>query len=146
MKPNIVVASVSVLVALLSCSCSTSPPADFAGRWTPVNHYAAAPEEIPLTQAYVFAPSPLDRTLKTMLSRWAADSNRALQYQHPSDFALYAPVTGIHTSRLPEALAMVNALYRQQRVDVTLDGNAIVVRQRIAGSAAAAPQPDASVH
>lgn len=146
MKPNVVVAIACALAALLSCSCSTSPPADFAGRWTPVNRYAAAPKEIPLAPAYVFAPSPLDRTLKTMLSRWATDSNRTLQYQHPSDFALYAPVTGIHTSRLEEALAMLNALYSQQRVVVTLDATAIIVRKRDDTRVAATPEPDASVH
>jgi hypothetical protein len=114
--------------------------------WTPVNRYAAAPDEIPLVRAYVFAPSPLDRTLKTMLSRWAADSSRTLQYQHPSDFALYAPVTGIHTGRLEEALAMLDALYRQQHVVVTLDGTAIVVRQRNDTAVAATHKPDAPVH
>ena len=146
MKPNVVVAIACALAALLSCSCSTSPPADFAGRWTPVNRYAAAPEEIPLEQAYVFAPSPLDRTLKTMLARWATDSNRTLQYQHPSDFALYSPVTGIHTGRLEEAVARLNALYIQQRVVVTLDGAAIVVRKADDTHVAATPEPDASAH
>jgi hypothetical protein len=81
-----------------------------------------------------------------MLSRWATDSDRTLVYQHPSDFALYAPVAGIHASRLQDALTMLNALYLQQRVVVTLDGTAIVVRQRNDASAAATPEPDASVH
>jgi hypothetical protein len=146
MKPNAVVAIASALVALLSCSCATSPPPDFAGRWTPVNHYAAAPEGIPLALPYVFVPTPLDRTLKTMLSRWASDSNRTLLYQHPSDFALYEPVADIHTSRLQDALAMLNALYREQRVVAELDGDAIVVRQRDAGAVAITPRPDASKH
>lgn len=145
MKPN---AFVAIACALLSCSCATSPPPDLSGRWTPVNHYAAAPEAIPLAQAYVFAPTPLDRTLKTMLSRWAADSNRTLLYQHPSDFALYGAVADIHASRLEDALAMLNALYREQRVVVDIRGDAIVVRQRDAEAvaAAAAPKPDPSTH
>ncbi len=146
MKPNAIVAIASALVALLSCSCATSPPPDVAGRWTPVNHYAAAPDAIPLAQPYVFVATPLDRTLKTMLSRWAVDSNRILRYQHPSDFALYAPVADIHASRLQDALTMLNALYREQRVAVGLDGNAIVVRQQDATAVAATPQPDASLH
>lgn len=143
MKTNAVVAIASALVALLSCSCATSPPPDFAGRWTPVNHYATAPEGIPLAQPYVFVPTPLDRTLKTLLSRWAIDSNRTLLYQHPSDFALYGPVAAIRTNRLQDALAELNALYREQRIDVQLDGDAIVVRQRDTAAIAAAPQPDA---
>jgi hypothetical protein len=146
MKPNAIVAIASALVALLPCSCATSPPPDLAGRWTPVNHYAAAPDEIPLAQPYLFVATPLDRTLKTMLSRWAVDSNRTLLYQHSSDYALYGPVADIHTTRLQDALAMLNALYRAQRVVVGLDGNAIVVRQRDAATVAATPEPGASMH
>jgi hypothetical protein len=146
MKPNVVVAIAGALLALLSCSCATSPPPDFAGRWTPVNHYAAAPDRIPLAQPYVYVPTPLDRTLKTMLSRWATDSNRTLQYRIPSDFAIYGPVADIHTSQLQDALVKLNALYREQGVDVELDGDAIVVRQRSAAAVALAPRPDASMH
>ena len=146
MKPNVAVAIAGALLALLSCSCATSPPPDFAGRWMPVNHYAAAPDGIPLAHAYVFVPTPLDRTLKTLLARWATDSNRTLLYQHPSDFALYGPVADIHTSRLQDALVELNALYRAQRVDVTLNGDAIVVRQLDAAVVAATAQPDAPMH
>ena len=146
MKTNSVIAIACALVALLSSSCATSPPPDVAGRWTPVNHFAAAPDAIPLAQPYVFVATPLDRTLKTMLSRWAIDSNRTLLYQHPSDFALYAPIADVHTSQLQDALTMVNALYSKQRVIVGIDGNAIVVRQREAASVAARPQPDVSMH
>jgi hypothetical protein len=146
MKPNAVVAIASALVALLSCSCATSPPPDVSGRWTPVNHYATRPEEIPLAQPYVFVATPLDRTLKTMLSRWAIDSNRTLLYEHSSDFALYGPVAEIHSNRLPDALTVLNRLYREQRVVIGLDGNAIVVRQRDAATVAATPHPDASMH
>ena len=146
MKSNLAVAIAGALVALLSCSCATSPPPDFAGRWTPVNHYAAAPDGIPLAQPYVFVPTPLDRTLKTLLSRWAIDANRTLLYQHPSDFALYGPIATIRTSRLQDALGELNALYREQRVDIQLDGDAIVVRQRDAAAVEITPRPDASMH
>ena len=146
MKTNAIAAIACALVALLSCSCATSPAPGLSGRWTPVNHYAAAPEEIPLAQAYVFVPTPLDRTLKTMLSRWAVDSDRTLLYQHPSDFALYGPVADIHARRLQDALAMLNALYREQRVVVELSGDAIVVRQRNDPPVATSPPPDASMH
>ena len=146
MKTNAVVATASALVALLSCSCATSPPPDFAGIWTPVNHYAVAPEAIALAQPYVFVPTPLDRTLKTLLTRWATDSNRTLLYQIPTDFALYRPVAGIHTPHVQDALGELNALYREQRVDIQLDGDAIVVRQRDAAGVAITPRPDSSMH
>ncbi len=110
-------------------SCATRPAPGISGRWKPVNHFADAPDEIPLRRGYVFSASPLDGTLRTLLARWAADSRMTLDYQHPSDFSLYRPVAEIRTGDLQQAVASLSALYRQQRVLVAVSGNAIVVRQ-----------------
>lgn len=126
------------LIATLS-GCASRPAPDFGGRWKAVNHYAAAAEEIPLYQAYVFYPSPMDGTLKSMLARWAKDSKMALSYRHPSDFTLHAPVARIRTSSLQEAASQLTAAYAQQRVLVIVDRNQIVVRPD--ESAQAGPVP-----
>ena len=119
-----------ILVPLLwLAACATHPAPGISGHWKAVNHYAMAPEEIPLYQAYVFYGSPMDRTLKTMLTRWAQDSKMTLAYQHPSDFSLYEPVSRIHTGNVQEAVAMLTAFYAAQHVLVTVSSNAIVVRQ-----------------
>ena len=130
MKQPFVVHVFCVLaISSLPGACATTPAPGISGRWTPVNHYAATPREIPLYQAYVFQPSPMDRTLKTMLARWAKDSKMTLAYAHPSDFTLYEPVAQIRTGDLHEAVARLSALYAAQHVLVTVDGDAIVVRQ-----------------
>ncbi len=119
-----------VVFSLLAlAACATRPAPGISGRWKPVNHYAAVPQEIPLHQAYVFYPSPLDVTLKTMLTRWAHDSHMTLSYEHPSDFTLYGPVAQLRTASLQVAVATLSTLYSRQQVEVTVDGNAIVVRR-----------------
>jgi hypothetical protein len=116
--------------------CATPAAPGISGRWKPVNRFDAAPEEIPLSPAYVYYAAPMDRTLKTMLARWALDSKMALVYQHPSDFTLYEPVSHIRTGDLHEATAALTGLYAAQRVVVAIDDGAIVVRR--AGSNVAA--------
>ncbi len=127
-----------VLCLLMLAACATRPAPGISGRWKPVNRYAAVPQEIPLHQAYVFSPSPLDITLKTMLERWARDSRMTLSYEHPSDFTLYGAVAGLHTPSLQEAAVELSAMYAAQRVFVTTDGNVIVVRD---AAAAITPAP-----
>jgi hypothetical protein len=140
MKQSFVVHILCVLAVLfLPGACTTTPAPGISGRWKPVNHYAAAPHEIPLHQAYVFYASPMDRTLKTMLERWALDAKMVLTYAHPSDFTLYEPVAQIRTGDLHEAVARLSTFYAAQHVLVTIDGDAIVVRR---GDAAASRLPD----
>jgi hypothetical protein len=149
MKQSFVVHILCVLaISSLPGACATTPAPGISGRWKPVNHYAATPQEIPLYQAYLFYPSPMDRTLKTMLARWAKDSKMTLAYAHPSDFTLYEPVAQIRTADLHEAVARLSALYAGQHVLVTVDGDAIVVRRndaagpRLPNPAPALPAPD----
>jgi len=108
-----------LMAALASTGC--------ASRWKPVNRFTDEPREIPLQQAYVFQAMPLDRTLKAMLGRWAADTGMALAYQHPSDFTLHKPVAQIRATRLADALRELEAAYGQG-LTLAVDGNAITVR------------------
>lgn len=133
---------ISILLIVVLGGCATTPAPDIRGRWQPVNRYSEQVEEIPLYQSYVFYPSPMDRTLKTMLTRWAKDSKMTLSYQHPSDFTLHAPVAQVHTNDLQQALALLTTFYTAQQVSITVSGNQIVVRP--ADRAVAAPAPGAS--
>ena len=124
------------LVALLA-GCATRPAPDFGGRWKAVNRYAEAAEEIPLYQSYSFHASPMDGTLKNMLTRWAKDSKMTLSYLHPSDYTLYGPVAQIDTNDLQQAVSQLSAAYAAQQVSVTASNNQIVVRVAEAGAQAA---------
>ena len=124
---------VLILLVVALSGCATRPAPDFGGRWKAVNRYAATAEEIPLYQSYVFHASPMDGTLKTMLTRWANDSKMTLSYLHPSDFTLYGPVAQIQTNDLQQAVSQLTAAYAGQRVSVTASNNQIVVRVVEAG-------------
>jgi hypothetical protein len=128
-----------VAVLFVLASCATRPAPGISGHWTPVNRFADAPREIPLQRGYVFRASPLDGTLRTLLSRWAADSKMTLDYALPSDFSLYQPVAAIRTDDLRQAVAALTALYVPQRVLVAVSGNSIVVRRPDAATVPALP-------
>ncbi len=125
----------SFVLAMMAASlfvmvgCASRPAPDFKGRWKPVNHYAEATMAIPLQQSYLFQPSPMDGTLKHMLERWAQDSNRQLTYLHPSDFTLFTPVKQINTSSIEQAAAQLTAMYANQQVSVSIEGDQVVVRR-----------------
>ena len=116
-----------LVVAALS-ACATRPAPNFRGRWQPVNDLADAPQELPLSTAYTYYASPLDRTLKTMLTRWARDSRMTLSYLHGSDFTLHRPVADIRTSSLQQAVSQLNAAYAAQGIAIDADARQITVR------------------
>lgn len=120
-----------VALALLACvlaACGTTPAPNFRGRWQPVNQLDSVPRELPLHQAYVYAPSPMDRTLKNMLTRWARDSRMTLSYLHSSDFTLHQPVASISSQSLQQAISQLNAAYAEQGIVMDADAKQITVR------------------
>ncbi|HZV24229.1 MAG TPA: hypothetical protein VFF93_10720 [Luteimonas sp.] len=119
----------------MTAACATHAP-DFGGRWRDANRYADAPREIPLQQPYVYAPSPADGTLRNMLQRWTHDAGLRLQYEHGSDYTLFAGVAGIRTADLRQAAQQLNAAYAAQGVAVTFDGGQVLVRPVAAASTA----------
>lgn len=114
-------------VALLS-ACATRPAPDFRGKWKPVNRFSESTMEIPLYSSYVYQAIPMDGTLKTMLERWAKDSNMQLSYGIQSDYTLYAPVAKINTTSIQQAVAELSVVYAQEGLSVTAAGNRILVQ------------------
>lgn len=127
--------SLAALAMGLLAACATPSATDIKGRWKPVNRYGHAPEAIPLQQAYLYYASPMDVTLKSLLTRWARDSRRTLSYLHPSDFTLHAPAAEIRTPDLGEAVMQLSSAYAAQGVAITSDGSQIVVRASGSGVA-----------
>src|SRR3546814_8947667 len=58
----------------------------------------------------------MDRTLKSMLTRWAKDSKRTLSYLHSLDFTLYRDVADIRTTDLEDAVSRLNSAYSAEGV------------------------------
>jgi hypothetical protein len=128
----------AVLCAVALSSCATRPAPDFGGRWKTVNRFAEETQALPLQDTYLYYASPMDRTLKNMLERWADDSHMTLTYRHPMDYTLYSAVADIRTPSLQEAVSQLNAAYAAQQVSIGVSGNEIVVRIA-AGSGSSAP-------
>lgn len=125
-KPHVLVSLVLALPLMLA-SCAMRGAPDFTGRWQAVNRYAEQTEAIPLRQVHVFRSSPMDGTLRNLLARWARDAGIELDYRHPSDFTLHAPVAQVHAQELSQAAAQVASIYAAQRVAVTIGNGRIVV-------------------
>ncbi len=113
---------------LLLAACATRPAPDFRGRWKPVNQLADAPVAVPLQQAYVYSATPMDKTLKSLLTRWAKASKQTLSYLHSSDFTLYGPVQDIHTTSLDHAVSQLGIAYAPYGALVALEDGQIIVR------------------
>ncbi|HWX65277.1 MAG TPA: hypothetical protein VNZ27_02510 [Rhodanobacter sp.] len=129
-----------MLAVIALAGCVTPAAKDFGGTWKSVNRFQSAPTEIPLTQPYTFFAAPMDGTLKTMLTRWSKDSGMTLSYQLHSDFTLYTPVSGIHTSNVRAAAEQLSSIYVAEGVAVTVDGQKIVVQP------ASSTAPDATTN
>lgn len=131
----------SLIATLALAGCGTPPAKDFGGRWKPVNRFQDAPTEIPLAKNYAYYASPMDGTLKSMLTRWAKDSGVLLTYELPSDFTLYKAVSQVQTTDIQDAVTRLNTIYASQDVFITADNRQILVRSASAVHAETAQSP-----
>lgn len=115
-----------LLLALTLAGCGHGAK-DFGGSWKPVNHFQDETTAIPLKQGYTFYASPMDGTLKTMLTRWSKDTGMRLSYQLTSDFTLYQPVSKIQTKNVRAAVAQLTTIYADEGVLITVNDKQILV-------------------
>lgn len=120
-------------------ACGTTPAPEFNGKWRPVNRFAQETQAIPLHAAYTYYATPLDATLKGLLTRWSADTRTGLSYQVGSDYTLHAPVSHIRAGSPGDAVAELDRLYAAQGIEVGFDGRSFVVRTRPAQPEPASP-------
>lgn len=120
------------LVGLVGCA--SPQPRDFTGAWRPLNRFAAISERVELRAPYVFRATPLDATLKGMLTRWAGDAGVRLDYRLSYDLTLHQPVERVRAERLADALAQLADVFAAQQVGITLAEDRIVVATRIGAS------------
>lgn len=125
-----------VIATCLICACGTPGARDFGGRWKPVNHFDEKSVEIPLATPYTYAVTPMDGTLKTLLTRWTRDTRLKLSYGLRSDFSLTRSASSLRTTELRDATAQLTTAYTAQRIAVSVIGDTIVV-----GEAPTPPTP-----
>lgn len=121
-------AGVSLAVLVTLAGCGAPAPKDYGGSWSPVNRFQSTPTEIPLSPAYTFYASPMDATLRTMLTRWASDNGLQLSYQLGSDFTLHQPVAKVRTNDIQSAMRELSAIYAPQGLSVAANSRQILVQ------------------
>ncbi len=126
-------------LALVLTACGTPSAKDFGGRWKPVNKYDDKVVEIPLAVPYTYYAAPMDGTLKTMLTRWTADTGMKLSYKLRSDFSLPKTTAAIHTTEVRDATSQLSAIYAAQGVAIIVDGSQLIVEEVSAIAPPAAP-------
>lgn len=124
-KKSICLAAFSIM--LLS-GCGTTLPPEFSGKWRPVNRFSSDTQAIPLHSTYIYYATPMDYTLRGLLTRWATDNGLALKYQASMDYTLHQPVAAVRNTSLAAALGELSGIYRAQGIEVVLDDRAITVR------------------
>lgn len=123
-----------LVFALAAGACQTQPPPEFHGRWRPVNRLPEKTQAIPLNPTYVFYATPVDGTLKALLTRWARDSGLQLRYGVSTDFSLHAPVAQLHAVTVDDAVGQLSAIYAGQGIAITTSTGAIAVDPRPAAA------------
>lgn len=81
----------------------------------------------------------MDGTLKTMLTRWTADTGMKLSYKLRSDFSLPKTTAAIHTTEVRDATSQLSAIYAAQGVAIIVDGSQLIVEEVSAIAPPAAP-------
>lgn len=119
---------ICTFAVLLLAGCATPSAPDYHGKWKPVNRYAATTTPIPLAKAYDFFATPMDSTLKTMLTRWAKDTGIQLSYNLGADYTLIAQAAQINTSNIHLAASQLNEIYAPQGISVAVSDWQITVQ------------------
>lgn len=110
---------VALMLAAALTGCGAPAPRDFGGRWHAVNRFDVSPRSIPLQRPYEYFASPLDGTLKVMLTRWARDAGMTLVYLWPEDYTLTTSASGVHDRDLEAAVARLQGIYAPQGISIT---------------------------
>jgi hypothetical protein len=119
---------ICVFAVLLLAGCATPSAPDYHGKWKPVNRYAVTTTQIPLAKAYLFFATPMDGTLKTMLTRWAKDTGIQLSYNLGADYTLIGQVAQINTSNIHLAASELNDIYAPEGISVAISDWKITVQ------------------
>lgn len=132
----------SVLIAVVVsalCACGTPSPKDYGGRWRPVNHFDDKAVEIPLAVPYTYYTTPLDGTLKKLVTRWTSDTGMKLSYRLRSDFTLTRGASSLRTTELRDAAAQLTSAYSAQGVVISSKDGELVVEEAPTATVSTAP-------
>ena len=115
-------------MACIAVACGTTPAPDFRGKWRPVNQASDVPQAIALQPRASSDATPADRTLRTVLKRWAETAGLTLEYAASHDYTLHAEAARVRTDDLYTALAEMERAYAAQGLGFAVEDGALRVR------------------
>lgn len=109
-------------VSLMLPACGIRQAPSFPDKhWKPIHKYSDSVNKIPLRVTRVYAAQAADKTLRTLLQRWASESGTQFVYGAGHDFSLPKDVASIKTTSLVRAVAQLGGVYRTHGVEIFLD-------------------------
>lgn len=102
-----------------------------AGNWRPVNVLDAAPRAIEQAPEVQFIATPIDRSLRSLLTRWAREGNLALEFKIDTDYSLSAKAASIRAGSIHAALEALNQAYADSGVQIGLSSGVITASARV---------------
>lgn len=114
------------LVAALGCGCATTE-SSAVRDWHPVNALASAPQPLSPGPQVRFISTPVDDSLRTLLSRWARESDASLEYRIATDYSLSVDAASIRATSIHAALEALNRIYAAHGLVIGTAGDVITV-------------------
>lgn len=110
-----------MLSLVLLTGCATARAPNFAGEWRPVNAYDLSIRAIPLRAQTSFYPIPMDATLRGLLTRWAKESGRLLDYRHDQDYTLPVKISSLKADSIEVAVEKLQQIYADAAISIKID-------------------------
>ena len=133
---------VAFLAACLLCAGCASHSAKVSGGWRPANTLDTTPQPILRAPATQYMSTPIDQSLRGLLTRWAREGNMALDFQLASDFSLSQEAAAIRASSLEAALEALNRIYADNGVQLNLASGVLVAASKpIVSTTSLSPSP-----
>ena len=125
------VAHLSLLVVCITHAGCAHRDVKVTGEWRPANALDATPQPIHDAPTVQYISTPLDPSLRSLLSRWSKQGEVALDYRASSDFSLSVDAANIRATSLEGGITALNRIYIQSGVDIRLEGAVVQVTPRV---------------
>ena len=123
-------------VALLG-GCSSVRQRTLMTDWEPVHRYPSQARAIPLAPVVEYRVTPVDATLRLLLSRWAYLTGKTVDYRLPQDWTLHADASNVNATTLDAALRALSFAYRDLGVVLEVSGDRLVATSSSSSTIAA---------
>ena len=120
--------SALIAICLVSAGCSATRDAALMSQWQPVHQFPAQPTPIYMAHSIEYRVTPVDSTLRLLLSRWAYLSGVRSEYQLSQDWTLHSAAAAVNGSNLESAAASLSRAYAERSIEVVVVNQVLIAR------------------